>query len=60
MKTFRNGNFEKRDYTTTNLVFCQTESAPAENWIECESFEIELLNCKQLYTSDNVRYFGWL
>ena len=60
MKTFKNRNFVKRNYETTNLVFCQAEIAPNENWIECESFEIDLLGCSKLYLSDNVRYFGWL
>ena len=57
MKTFKNKNFIKRDYECTNIVFCEAETAPNENWIECDSKE-NVLN--QLYMIDNVRYFGYL
>lgn len=61
MKTFKNLNFKKRDYETTNVVFCQSEKAPKGNWIECNEDEI---NCNQLWIeSDNTgdyRYFGYL
>lgn len=60
MKTFKNKNFTKRDYETTNIVFCQSEIAPDENFIECNDFEIELLNCKQLYIENEIKYFGYL
>jgi len=60
MKTFKNINFTKRNYETTNIVFCQAETAPNENWLECNELEIDLLNCKQLYKQGDVRYFGYL
>lgn len=60
MATFKNKNFIKRDYEATNIVFCQSETAPNENWIECEEKEIESMRCTQLWLSDNVRYFGYL
>jgi len=57
MTTFKNKNFTKRNYDCTNVVFCQAEKAPNENWIECDESEI---NCDQLYIMNNVRYFGYL
>jgi hypothetical protein len=57
MKTFKNKNFKKRDYETTNIVFCQSENAPNENWIEVDASENKL---NHLYTEAGVRYFGWL
>lgn len=60
MKTFKNKNFTKRNYECTNIVFCQAETAPDANWIECDSIELELTSCRQLWLQDGVRYFGWL
>jgi len=60
IKTFKNINFTKRDYECTNVVFCQAENAPDENWVECKEIEIELKKCKQLYKQGGVRYFGYL
>ena len=60
MTTFKNANFAKRDFKATNIVFCQAETAPDSNWVECKAVEIELLNCYQLYKQNEVRYFGWL
>lgn len=60
MLTFKNINFIKRDYEATNIVFCQSETAPSENWNECDSSEIEKLNCTQLYTEAGVKYYGYL
>lgn len=57
MRTFKNKNFTTRDYKTTNLVYCQAETAPDANWIEVEGME---LNVTHLYTQAGVRYFGWL
>jgi hypothetical protein len=58
MKTFRNKNFTKRDYETTNVIFCQADQAPDANWIECDKSEIG--NCQQLWKRDGVTYFGYL
>ena len=60
MKTFKNKNFTKRDYECTNIVFCQSEIAPNENWIECDEKEIQELKCSQLYTQAGVKYYGYL
>jgi hypothetical protein len=57
MKTFKNKNFTKRNYETANVVFCEAENAPNENWVECSPEENTLTH---LYTQDGVRYFGWL
>ncbi len=60
MKTFKNINFTKRNYECTNIVFCQAETAPDENWVECEEIEIELAKCDQLHKQADVRYFGYM
>lgn len=57
VKTFKNKHFVKRDYESTNVVFCEAEAAPNENWIECEPEENKL---DQLYIQGNVKYFGYL
>jgi len=57
MKTFKSIKFIKRDYECTNIVFCESENAPNNNWIECEAKEN---NLKHLYTQDSVKYFGYL
>ncbi len=58
MKTFKNKNFSKRDYEATNVIFCQAEIAPDENWIECD--ESEIGTCEQLWIQNGVRYYGYL
>lgn len=58
--TFKNTNFTKIDYECTNIVFCQAETKPGENWIECDPAEIEKSKCKQLYIQNGVRYYGYL
>ena len=60
MKTFKNKNFKTRNYECTNLVFCESENAPSENWIECDKLELECSTCNHLYTQAGVRYFGYL
>lgn len=57
MKTFKNTSFKKRDYETTNIVFCQSEVAPKGTWVECNESEI---NCDQLFIENNTRYYGYL
>ena len=57
MKTFKNKNFTKRNYDCTNVIFCQSETAPNENWIECNESENTL---NHLYTEAGVKYFGYL
>ena len=60
MTTYKNINFTKRDYEATNIVFCQSEIKPDQNWVECDELEIEIMNCNQLFIQNDVRYFGWL
>lgn len=57
MKTFKNKNFIKRNYDCTNIIFCQSEIAPNDNWVECNESDI---NCEQLYVENGVKYFGFL
>lgn len=58
MKTFRNTNWTRRDYESTNIIFCQSDEAPATYWVECD--EIEIGKCQQLWIQDGVKYFGHL
>jgi hypothetical protein len=58
MKTFKNKNFTKRDYECTNVVACQAEKPPDENWIECSEEILEKLTSLQIVAG--VRYFGYL
>ena len=60
MPFFKNANFVKRNFKSTDIVFCEAETAPDSSWIECQAIEVELLNCYQLYKQNEVRYFGWL
>ena len=58
MKTFKNTNYDRKaSYECTILIYCQSEVAPSEHWIECHSEEI---NVPHLYTQAGVRYFGRL
>ena len=57
MKTFKNTQYKNRDFDCSNIVFCQAEKAPSENWIEVDESEN---NLNQLYMQDGVRYFGYL
>lgn len=59
MKTFKNKHFKGVDPECTNVIFCQADTAPSDNWIECE--EAELKQAKyvhQLYIQAGVRFFG--
>ena len=60
MKTFKNKNFIKRDYDSTNIVFCQAQQAPSEDWIECDESELTNSTCNQLHRIVDEVYFGWL
>jgi len=60
MKTFKNTKFIQRDYETTNVVFCQAETAPDANWVECSELEIYRRNCQQLYKAGPITFFGYL
>jgi hypothetical protein len=60
MQTFKNKNFKKRNYDCTNVVFCQADTAPDNNWVPCNESQIETLKCTQLYIMNDVRYFGYL
>lgn len=56
MKTFKNINFKKGS-ETTNVVFCQAQTAPSEHWIEVDA---DQNNLPQLYMKAGIRYFGYL
>jgi len=60
MKTFKNKNFETRNYNCTNIVFCESQIAPSESWIECDEDEIWFMGCVHLYSQNGVRYFGYM
>ena len=57
--TFKNKKFIQND-DCTNIVFCKSETAPDNNWIQCKESEIEEIRCSQLYIQAGVRYYGYL
>jgi hypothetical protein len=57
-KTYRNKNFQKRNYEVTNIVACVATDAPNENWIECD--ESELNGLSKLWTQGDVQFYGYL
>jgi hypothetical protein len=56
--TFRNKNWTGRNYECTNVVACQADQKPNENYVLCDSSYLEKLT--HPYTENNVRYFGYL
>lgn len=60
MKTFKNKNFIKRNYELTNVVVCQAEKAPNENWVEVESKIINEMNLMKLWIEKDIQFYGWL
>lgn len=48
MKTFKNKNFAKRDFESTNIVVCQSEIAPNENWTEIDASIISEMGLTKL------------
>lgn len=60
MKTFKNKNFAKRDFESTNIVVCQSEIAPNENWIEVDASVINEMNLQKLWIQSDAHYFGYL
>lgn len=58
MAFYRNTNFTKRNYNCTNVAACEAESAPSDNYVECdESF---VANMQKLWAENGVRYYGWM
>jgi hypothetical protein len=57
-KVFKNIHFTTRDYEVTNVVACIAESAPNENWVECDAAILAKLT--KLWIQNNVQYYGWL
>jgi predicted metal-binding protein len=59
MTLYKNKNFTKRNYECTNIVMCESENAPNENWEP--SNDIELLDkLTQLHRENGVKYYGYL
>lgn len=58
MKTFRNKKYTRRNYDCTNIVACQAETLPGNDWEECAETILEGLT--SLYVVAGVRYFGYL
>ena len=57
MKTFRNKNFKTRDYEATNIVACEAERTPDENYVEAD---VDLSKLTMLWSQGGVRYWGYL
>jgi hypothetical protein len=58
IKTFKSKNWTSRNYECTNVVACQAEKAPNDNWIECDEEILSKLNMLEICAG--VRYFGYL
>jgi hypothetical protein len=58
MTTFRNTNYIKRDYETTNVVACVAAAAPGPNWEPAD--ESVLSGLQSLWLANGVRYYGYL
>jgi hypothetical protein len=58
MTTFRNKHFARRDYECTNIVACQGESAPNEDFIPADDSILEKLT--MLWIQGGVKYYGYL
>ncbi len=56
MKTYRNTNYTKRDYETTNVVACVADVAPGPAWELCDATILDGLS--QLWMQAGVRYYG--
>ena len=57
MKTFKNKHFKTRDYEATNIVACEAERAPDENYVEAD---VDLSKLTMLWSQGGVRYWGYL
>lgn len=66
MRFFRNKLFKVRDYECTNVVMCESDSAPSDGWEEISSDQfvtaIHLTSrpMQHLFTERGARYYGWL
>ena len=58
MNTFKNRNYTKRDYECTNIVCCESETAPNDNWIECDKSELTKLS--RLHREGETIYYGYM
>jgi hypothetical protein len=58
MNTYRNTNYTKRDYETTNVVACKADVAPGPAWELCDATILDGLS--QLWLTAGVRYYGHL
>ena len=58
MKTFKNKSFTARDYDCMNVVACEAETAPNDNYIECDPYELKTMT--KLWKEGNVTYYGYL
>jgi hypothetical protein len=63
MSVFRNRNWTKRNYECTNVVACEADEAPTDNWVPVDPAYLDaLLNRggQQLEICAGVHYYGWL
>ena len=62
MNIYRNINFVKRDYECTNLIFCQSETLPNDNYrLTTDNKDIMYFNTlTKIYSVNNASYYGYL
>ena len=59
MKTYRNKNYVKRDYEATNIVCCEADWKPREDyWVPCDPKELKGLT--MLYREGGINYYGFM
>lgn len=60
-KIFQNSKFIKREFDCTYVVYCETDKAPNEYWIETKLAVNQLPQyMEHLYTENNIKYYGYL
>ena len=58
MKTFMNRNFTADNQNCTKVMFCQSDVAPNDNYIEVDELMMVMSRCEQLYRQGNAVFFG--
>lgn len=63
MAMFRNKNFTKRDYDCTNVVACESEFAPNENYVLTSHEELNSMlksSIQPLFIENGVQFYGYM
>lgn len=58
MTIYKNTKFTKRDYEATNIVACEADVKPSDDYEETDASI--LIGLTSLYVQNGVRYYGYL